>query len=109
MEGTAIPPSFSPTAVTLNFKRDRKIRNKAELSRLERQFITYADEVQKLEREKSFVASVAAYVIGVIGAGFTAGFVSAREVQFQKDLCCPHRWFEFPICRRQRNCVSLLI
>ena len=77
MEGADFPPSFSPTAVTLKFKRDRKIRNKAELSRLERQFNTYADEVLKLEREKSLTASVTAYVIGVIGAGFTVGSVFA--------------------------------
>ena len=77
MDGTDIPPSFSPNAVTLKFKRDRKIRNKAELSRLERQFDTYADEVLKLEHEKGFVASTVAYAIGVVGAGFTAGSVFA--------------------------------
>jgi len=77
MDGTDIPPSFSPSAVTLKFKRDRKIRNKAELSRLERQFNTCADEVLKLERKKSFAASVAAYLIGAAGAGLTAGSVLA--------------------------------
>jgi len=77
LDGTDIPPSFSPIAVTLKFKRDRKIRNKAELSRLERQFVAHADEVLKLEREKSLAASVAAYVIGVIGAGCTVGSVFA--------------------------------
>ena len=77
MDGADISPSFSPTAVTLKFKRDRKIRNKAELSRLERQFNTCADEVLKLEHEKSFMASVIAYIIGIVGVGFTAGSVFA--------------------------------
>jgi len=77
MDGADIPPSFSPTAVTLKFKRDRKIRNKAELSRLERQFNNYADEVLKLEREKGLAASTVAYAVGVVGAGFTAGSVLA--------------------------------
>jgi len=77
MEGSTIPPNLNPTALTLKFKRDRKIRNKAELSRLERQFVTCADEVQKLEGEKRFAASAVAYTVGMIGAGLTAGSVYA--------------------------------
>jgi len=77
LDGTDFPPSFSPYAVTLKFKRDRKIRNKAELTRLERLFTDHACEVLKLEREKGFIASTVAYCIGVLGAGFTAGSVFA--------------------------------
>jgi len=77
LDGTSFPPSLNPTAVTLKFKRDRKIRNKAELTRLERQFNTHAEEILKMERRKGLAASAVAYIIGVIGAGFTAGTVFA--------------------------------
>jgi len=77
LDGTDAPLSVGLNAVTLKFKRDRKIPGKAELSRLERQFNTCANEVLKLEREKGIAASVAAYVIGVVGAGFTVGGIFA--------------------------------
>ena len=62
-------------SVTLKLKRDRKIRNKAELSRLQRQFEVYADEIESLERSKTTGASVAAITIGIIGTAFMAGSV----------------------------------
>lgn len=75
LDGTEAPQSNGPNAITLRFKRDRKIRNKAELSRLERQFDAYASEVLTLEHSKGFAASTAAYIIGVAGTGFMAGSV----------------------------------
>ena len=62
---------------TLVFKRDRKILNKAELTRLQRQFDSGIKEIEKLEFSKALNASVLAYGIGIIGAGFTVGAVFA--------------------------------
>ena len=60
-------------SVNLKFKRDRKIRNKAELTRLQRQFDAYVSEITRLERSKAASASVVAYTVGIIGCAFLAG------------------------------------
>lgn len=64
-------------SVTMKFKRDRKISNKAELTRLQRQFDATVAEIETLENSKVIGASVVAYVIGVIGTAFMAGSVFA--------------------------------
>lgn len=64
-------------SITMKFKRDRKIRNKAELTRLQRQFDAAVTEIETLENSKVIAASVVAYVIGVIGTAFMAGSVFA--------------------------------
>ena len=53
--------------VTLKFKRDRKICNKAELTRLQRQFEACAGEIDSMERSKTTGASIAAFTIGILG------------------------------------------
>jgi len=57
----------------LKFKRDRKIRNKAELSRLQREFITHIKEIESLEASKTSGAQIAAFTIGFVGTAFLAG------------------------------------
>lgn len=66
-------------SVTIKFKRDRKIRNKVELTRLQRQFDAAVAEIETLESSKVIGASVVAYVIGVIGTSFMAGSVFANQ------------------------------
>ena len=56
--------------ITMKFKRDRKLRNKAELTRLQRQF-------EALERSKTTAASIAAFSIGLVGSAFFFFFVFA--------------------------------
>lgn len=70
-------PMGKPNAITLKFKRDRKIRNKAELTRLQRQFDACAGEVLALERSKVTTAATIAYIIGLVGTAFLAGAVFA--------------------------------
>lgn len=72
-------PGFTTgiTSSTLRFKRNRKIINKAELTRLQRQFDSYAKEIEELERSKASSASIAAISIGIIGTAFMAGSVFA--------------------------------
>lgn len=59
-------------SIKLKFKRDRKIRNKAEITRLQRQFEGFAKEIENLERSKNIGASVFAYGVGILGTAFTA-------------------------------------
>jgi hypothetical protein len=57
----------------LKFKRDRKIRNKAELSRLQREFEAKVGEIENLERSKTSGAQAAALTVGLIGTAFVSG------------------------------------
>ena len=63
--------------IRLKFKRDRKLRNKAELTRLQRQFEACAHEIEALERSKTTAASIAAFSIGLVGSAFLGGAVFA--------------------------------
>lgn len=72
LESTTIPIQ-NIGSVTMKFKRDRKIRNKAELSRLQRQFESDIVEIEGLESSKT----IGAYSIGIIGVAFIAGSVFA--------------------------------
>lgn len=62
----------NPGSVTLKFKRDRKICNKAELTRLQRQFEACAGDIESMERSKTTGASIAAFTIGILGTAFMA-------------------------------------
>ncbi len=66
-------PQVGINTVTLKFKRDRKIRNKAELTRLQRQFDACASEIIRMEKSKTSRATVAALIVGLIGTAFQAG------------------------------------
>ncbi|MDR1468481.1 MAG: hypothetical protein LBT00_04245 [Spirochaetaceae bacterium] len=65
------------SAAILKFKRDRNIKNKGEMARLERQFENDIQEIETLERSKTTNASIAAFTIGLIGTAFMAGSVFA--------------------------------
>lgn len=58
---------------TLHLKRDRKIINKVELTRLQQHFEACTNEIKALERSKKSAASVWALLIGVVGTAFMAG------------------------------------
>jgi len=62
-------------SVKLKFKRDRKIQNKAELNRLQRQFENCAKEIKRLDKSKTAGARATAYGIGIVGMAFMAGSV----------------------------------
>lgn len=64
-------------SVVLKFKRDRRIRNKNELNRLQRQFDTCMAEIGRLEASKTIIPSIWAYTVGLIGTAFMAGSVFA--------------------------------
>ena len=74
LDGTAEQPGKVET-VAMKFKRDRKIRNKAELTRLQRNFDACVSEILSLESSKYIKASAIAYAIGIVGTAFMAGSV----------------------------------
>lgn len=78
LEGTEETNGTLPAeAITMKFKRDRKICNKAELTRLQRNFDACVNEILSLEASKHVKASVIAYTLGIIGTAFMAGSVFA--------------------------------
>ena len=54
-------------------KRERRITNKAELTRLQRHFETCMDEIGALEKSRTSSATIWAIVVGLIGTAFMAG------------------------------------
>ena len=75
IEGTGF--TTSPRNVVLKFKRNRRITNKAELTRLQREFEGHIHELERLEDFKFIVPSAVAYAIGIFGTAFIAGSVFA--------------------------------
>ena len=63
--------------VILHLKRDRKIINRMELTRLQRNFEGCLQEIRLLERSRKQLASIWAAVLAIIGTAFMAGAVFA--------------------------------
>lgn len=66
---------------TLYLKRDRKIINKMELTRLQRNFEACIREITILKRSQFQVAKLWAIVVGLLGTAFMAGAVFAVTSQ----------------------------
>lgn len=63
--------------IVLRLKRGRKIINKMELTRLQRNFEFCMKEIDYLEKSKTSSATIYALVVGSIGTAFMAGSVFA--------------------------------
>ena len=74
--------------VTLLLKRDRKIANKTELTRLQRNFEACVRELGMLEKSKTSKATILALIIGFIGTVFMTGSVFAIVAQPPHILLC---------------------
>lgn len=57
----------------IRFKRNRKIINKMELTRLQRNFEACVDQISRLEKEKTARPTVTALAVGILGTAFMAG------------------------------------
>ena len=57
----------------LLLKRDRKIINKMELTRLQRHFESCLRELDELERSKTSQATICSVTVGLLGTAFLAG------------------------------------
>ena len=69
-------------SASMTFKRDRKIRNKAELTRLQRQFDACVSEISSMEKRKTSRATIIAFTIGFVGTAFLAGATFAYLANF---------------------------
>lgn len=74
-EITSTTPSVVDN-VTLSFKRDRKLKHKQELTKLQRRAEQLFDVSEKLEKSKTTSASVFAYIFGCIAALILGGGMS---------------------------------
>ena len=74
---STLPPQTGLRKVTLKFKRDRKIRNKAKLTRLQRQFDACVHEISSLEKVALSHASATALSVGLMGIAFLSGAIWA--------------------------------
>ena len=63
--------------VVLHLKRNRKIINKMELTRLQRNFEACVKEMEELEKSKTSKAVMYSLMIGILGTAFMAGSVFA--------------------------------
>lgn len=70
-----------PKKAVIRLKRKRKIINKVELTRLQRNFEACVSEIEALERAKTSTAVIYAMIIGIAGTAFIAGSVFAVTAQ----------------------------
>lgn len=80
------PPLESGDEVTL--KRDRRLVNKVELTRLQRNFEATMNEILALEHSKSTAATIWALCTGLVGTAFMAGSVFAATAEPPRVLLC---------------------
>lgn len=59
--------------VTLVFKRNRQLKNKPEVNKLQRQFEEGVDNIAYMKKTKNSRAGATAIVVGLIGTAFLAG------------------------------------
>ena len=74
--------------ITLKLKRDRKILNKAELTRLQQHFEACMDEIASLENSKTRKATINSIIVALIGTAFMAGSVFAVTSEPPLVLLC---------------------
>lgn len=71
------PMTYGTRQTVIKLKRDRKIINKAELTRLQRNFEACVEEIAALERSRNNVPTAWAISAGIVGTAFMAGSVFA--------------------------------
>lgn len=74
--------------VILRLKRNRKIVNKMELTRLQRNFEACVREVETLEKSRTSTATVSALILGMLGTVFMAGATFAITAQPPHTILC---------------------
>ena len=80
--------SGASAKMVLQLKRNRKIINKMELTRLQRNFEACVNEIDKLEKKKTSVATMYALILGIIGTAFMAGSTFAVTAPSPHYILC---------------------
>ena len=83
-----VEPVKDSAKITIRLKRDRKINNKAELTRLQRHFEACTNDIESLEKSKTSMATAASITVGIIGTAFMALSVFAVTNDPPKILAC---------------------
>lgn len=87
-DGSAAGKIGGGQKTVIRLKRDRKILNKAELTRLQRNFEACVSQIQELEQRKASAATAYAIILGVIGTAFMAGSTFAVTAQPPHYILC---------------------
>ena len=116
-----MPASQFGGMVTLKLKRDRKILNKVELTRLQQHFESCMDEITALENSKTGAATMYSIIVGLIGTAFLAGSVFAVTNEPPLILLCvvlgipgligwalPYRLFKRIVVNRAKEITPLI-
>ena len=74
--------------VILRLKRNRKIINKMELTRLQRNFEALVNEIEMLEKSRTSAAIIYALTLGILGTAFMAGSTFAVTAQPPHIILC---------------------
>lgn len=74
--------------MAIHLKRNRKIVNKVELTRLQRNFEACVNEIDMLEKAKTSAAVIYAIVLGIFGTAFMAGSTFAVTAQPPHYILC---------------------
>lgn len=83
-----IPMQNGRGEMRLRMKRDRKIINKMELTRLQRHFEACAKEIETLEGSKTNPAMIKSLTVGIVGTAFMAGSTFAVTHEPPMILLC---------------------
>lgn len=73
---------------TLRMKRDRKIINKTELTRLQKHFEDCMSQIEQMENQKTQTATMVSLAQGIIGTAFIIGSVFAVSAEPPQYILC---------------------
>lgn len=82
------PMQETKNTVLIRLKRDRKLVNRTELTRLQRSFEAGMDEITALEHSKTTAATIWALCIALAGTAFMAGSVFAVTADPPRIALC---------------------
>lgn len=85
---SSISQGANPKKVMIRMKRNRKIVNKMELTRLQRNFEACIHEIEELEKSKTSVATMYALILAILGTAFVAGSTFAVTAQPPHIILC---------------------
>lgn len=78
----------SQNKVVFRLKRNRKIINKMELTRLQRNYEACVSEIKSMENAKTSTATMYALIVGIVGTAFMAGSTFAITAQTPHLILC---------------------
>lgn len=87
-DGSGVGKPGREPKIVLHLRRDRKILNKVELTRLQRNFEACVAEIQTLEKRKTSGATVYALILGILGTAFMAGSTFAVTAKPPNVVLC---------------------